>query len=153
MPSCVHVRVPICSEFPVRNNSNNVVARVVVISSRKRRTNEPRGSGAAGMHAYDRSSWASAAHTTRPGSSWSQPTDAIETRMNIAAVQVRIPARGTWGAARTRVGQYLKAKGPWPARVSHELSCQPRQESGKVPTDLRSTRRRCTTCTALQKER
>ena len=61
------------------------------------------------MYVCDRSSWASAARSTAPVSSQSQPTDAITRSTNIAAVQEDIPARGTWGAAHTREGPWL----PW----------------------------------------
>ena len=69
--------------------------------SRSGRTNEPSGSGAAGEYVYDRGTSATAAGTTRPGSSRSQPTDANENRIDIAGEEQDIPARGTQGAGRT----------------------------------------------------
>ena len=60
-----------------------------------------RGSGAAGVYVYDRGISATAAGTTRPGSSRSQPTDANENRIDIAGEEQDIPARGTQGAGRT----------------------------------------------------
>ena len=66
--------------------------------------NKPRGSGAEGMHACDRSASASAAHDMdRLILCGTSQRDAITRRMNIAAVQEDISARAACGEQHTHV--------------------------------------------------